>query len=71
MAQAWREPRSCGECSEFYTGRRALSSGIEAPGWCIQCAGPVRPEAPACPLFDLAGDVGKAVGGHEGRSAGI
>ena len=54
MQQAWREPRTCGECSEFLHGRRALLAGVEAPGWCVQCAGPVRPEAPACPVFSEA-----------------
>ena len=54
MTQAWREPRRCGQCGEFHRSRRALLAGVEAQGWCAQCSGPVRPEAPACPVFSEA-----------------
>lgn len=61
MQQAWREPRRCGGCGEFHGSRRALLAGVEAPGWCVQCSGPVRPEAPACPVFE---------DGHDARRLG-
>lgn len=51
----WRAPHKCGECSEFDAGQRLTVSGIEPAGWCAQCHGPVRPEAPACVLFEGRG----------------
>lgn len=63
MQQAWREPRRCGQCGEFHASRRSLLAGVDAPGWCAQCAGPVRPEAPACPVLS------EAPRGHEGPGA--
>lgn len=52
----WRAPKRCGECGEFHASRRALLAGVEAPGWCAQCSGPVRPESPACALFEEGHD---------------
>lgn len=51
MTQSWRKPRRCAECAEFHAGRGTMHSGLPRPGWCDQCQGPVRPEAPACPVF--------------------
>lgn len=54
--EKWRAPHTCGEYSEFDAGKRPTASGIEPAGWCAQCHGPVRPEAPACVLFEGRGD---------------
>ena len=60
----WRDPARCGDCEEFHPGEGTMLSGLPRPGWCGQCRGPVRPEAPACPVFaERAPEAPKRAGG--------
>ena len=50
--QAWREPRTCGECAECAYMVRVDDSGITDWWQCLQDGRRVRKEDDACPLFD-------------------